>query len=705
MTHRNYIVILIAFLILSCNIGYAKISMEQLNDIPWSKIISGTKPTTLAGYGITNAYTKSEIEALLAVGSGGIVNANLLDSLDSTKFARTDIAGQLAYDSARLGGELPAYYSITGAATTIRTANLTASRALISNASGKVDVSSITDVKLGYLTDVTGNIQAQFTNKLGITAKAADSDKLDNIDSTGFSLTSHNHTGTYIPVAGTASDSNKLGGQLPAYYSITGAATTIQSANLTTNRALISNASGKVDVSAITDTKLGYLTDVTGNIQNQINGKAATSHPHGNIESDGTSPDNSTTKYLRGDGLWQVPPDNDTIYVHPTTAGNIHVPTGGASGQVLKYGGTSGTAVWGTDNDTIYVHPTTPTTNLPVSATTVNDIISQLTITNGHVTNVATRTLPLSTTSISGLMSWFDKNKLDGIAANANNYTHPTFPATGNQWPETGPLSGVSVISLIGANNGHVTGISTRDLGTSATFDRVPGNSTTVGVLGHTGTTGIVNGYFYTYTGGNAPSNTGNELAYQGPFRATYLYEGGTRVLTTTGTAANSSQLGGILPGGYSLATHHHNATYLGINSTAYNSDRLGGFAATDYATKAELTAATEFQGYWQGDMPEIGTYLLRVKSPFAISNKTIRVKIHNLEGASDDTRFEFGKMAIADSGYTIFKIGDVDILHSDMGATVDFVNTTVEAGRVMYIQYQSSLSDLKDVWMCIQVL
>ena len=35
-------------------------------------------------------------------------------------------------------------------------------------------------------------------------------------------------------------------------------------------------------------------------------------------------------------------------YTHPTTAGNKHVPTGGAAGQVLIYGGSSGTAKWET---------------------------------------------------------------------------------------------------------------------------------------------------------------------------------------------------------------------------------------------------------------------------------------------------------------------------------------------------------------------
>lgn len=53
----------------------------------------------------------------------------------------------------------------------------------------------------------------------------------------------------------------------------------------------------------------------------------------------------TTTKYLRQDGSWQVPPDNNTVYTHPTTAGNKHIPTGGASGQILGYS-ASGTAKW-----------------------------------------------------------------------------------------------------------------------------------------------------------------------------------------------------------------------------------------------------------------------------------------------------------------------------------------------------------------------
>lgn len=54
---------------------------------------------------------------------------------------------------------------------------------------------------------------------------------------------------------------------------ITGGATTITSSNLTASRALVSDSSGKVAVSAVTSTELGYLDGVTSAIQTQLNNK------------------------------------------------------------------------------------------------------------------------------------------------------------------------------------------------------------------------------------------------------------------------------------------------------------------------------------------------------------------------------------------------------------------------------------------------
>ena len=45
--------------------------------------------------------------------------------------------------------------------------------------------------------------------------------------------------------------------------------------------------------------------------------------------------------------------DTNTVYTHPTTSGNKHIPSGGSSGQILRWS-ADGTAAWGADNNTTY---------------------------------------------------------------------------------------------------------------------------------------------------------------------------------------------------------------------------------------------------------------------------------------------------------------------------------------------------------------
>ncbi len=61
-----------------------------------------------------------------------------------------------------------------------------------------------------------------------------------------------------------------------AQAAITGGASSIVTSDLLTNRALISDASGKVDVSSVTDVELGYVSGVSSSIQSQLGNKAAT---------------------------------------------------------------------------------------------------------------------------------------------------------------------------------------------------------------------------------------------------------------------------------------------------------------------------------------------------------------------------------------------------------------------------------------------
>ena len=58
-------------------------------------------------------------------------------------------------------------------------------------------------------------------------------------------------------------------------------------------------------------------------------------------------------------------PWTDTVYTHPTGSGNKHIPSGGSSGQILRWS-ADGTATWGSDNDTKY----SAGTGLSLSGTT-----------------------------------------------------------------------------------------------------------------------------------------------------------------------------------------------------------------------------------------------------------------------------------------------------------------------------------------------
>ena len=82
--------------------------------------------------------------------------------------------------------------------------------------------------------------------------------------------------GTWKPVRSTAFKKDLDTKQ----NTITGGASTITGSNLTASRTLISDSSGKVAVSSVTSTELGYLSGVTSAIQIQLDGKSSTSHTH-----------------------------------------------------------------------------------------------------------------------------------------------------------------------------------------------------------------------------------------------------------------------------------------------------------------------------------------------------------------------------------------------------------------------------------------
>lgn len=67
--------------------------------------------------------------------------------------------------------------------------------------------------------------------------------------------------------------------------------------------------------------------------------------------------------------------DNANNYVHPSTAGNKHIPSGGSSGQILRWS-ADGTATWGADHNTTYTAATSSVLGLVKQGAAVKDATS-----------------------------------------------------------------------------------------------------------------------------------------------------------------------------------------------------------------------------------------------------------------------------------------------------------------------------------------
>ena len=104
-------------------------------------------------------------------------------------------------------------------------------------------------------------------------------------------------------------------------------------------------------------------------------------------------------------------PAQDTVYTHPTSAGNKHIPTGGSTNQILRWS-SSGTATWSNENTgSSYTHPTDGNLHVPKTLTT-----------NGGKV--------LKAGSTAGSISWGTLGPTDVGAAPAS-HTHSHLPLAG----------------------------------------------------------------------------------------------------------------------------------------------------------------------------------------------------------------------------------------------------------------------------------
>ena len=214
--------------------------------------------------------------------------------------------------------------NIAGAISTVLTGDLTASRAMVTNGSGKIAVSDVTATELGYVDGVTSAIQTQFT-----------------------------------------------GAETRRTANIAGAISSVLTSDLTASRAMVSDGSGKIAIlSGVTSTELGYV-DATSSIQTQMDTKIATT----------ASASNDYVTYTRLNANIDIVQDNvasassnaissgDTVVntIDPiitfvangneagrfTTNGNLFLGTTGASGYFLDVRGTANVGALTTTGITI----------------------------------------------------------------------------------------------------------------------------------------------------------------------------------------------------------------------------------------------------------------------------------------------------------------------------------------------------------------
>ena len=117
---------------------------------------------TQVGLGNVDNTADKDKNVATAVKATQDANGNVITTTYATKAELEQEA------SARSEEDAKKQATITGAATTITDDNLIASRALVSNGSGKVAISDVTSTELGYLDGVTSAIQTQLDNKLSL---------------------------------------------------------------------------------------------------------------------------------------------------------------------------------------------------------------------------------------------------------------------------------------------------------------------------------------------------------------------------------------------------------------------------------------------------------------------------------------------------------------------------------------------------------
>lgn len=269
-----------------------------------------------------------------------LVNGSVSIALTTTTYSLTTTNGEVSE-----GQNLIVTFTGTpGGATTVSIVPQTAEKIyFVKNDSNQTVIMS--QGSGATVSIAAGQSKLVYTNGIGATASVFDFTSylsMSNAQITGGTIVTSSATITGGTITGItdlavadggtgASDAATARTNLGAQATITGAASTVTTSNLTASRAAVSNSSGKLDVSAVTTTELGYVSGVTSAIQTQLETKAPSISPtlSGTITINGGS--QSWTAVASGTNLTFA--YNGVNKMRIDSSGNITV-----TGNVTAYG-------------------------------------------------------------------------------------------------------------------------------------------------------------------------------------------------------------------------------------------------------------------------------------------------------------------------------------------------------------------------------
>ena len=309
------------------------------------------------GTHVSYSNTNPVMNGTASVGSAGTVaRSDHKHPTDTSRAAASDLTSHTTNTSNPHGvtKSQVGLGNVPNVATNDQTPTFTAATSLATLTSGEK-----ISVAFGKITKAITDLISHIGNKSnphGITASQV-----------GAAASSHSHTSGEVSGLATVATSgsyNDLSNK-PTILSIGTSSTTAAAGNHTHSAYANQNAFSNVAVGSTTiaaDSATDTLTLVAGSnvtiTPDATNDKvtiAATdtvyTHPSSHAASMITGLATVATSGSYND--LSNKPTIPSAYTHPTSSGNKHIPSGGSSGQILRWS-ADGTAVWGADNNTTY---------------------------------------------------------------------------------------------------------------------------------------------------------------------------------------------------------------------------------------------------------------------------------------------------------------------------------------------------------------